>query len=646
MFCFVQRASHLAPGVAVRNLLMRVLASWCGLCAAPVLADPYLDELVRAADGMALHEDPFWQGLMHYRKPTALGVLRSLADDARFFNSPTGKTDPRAELAATLAAFFSGEAETDSTQNPQCRFIARYQWLKQRLAFDPARLPEQPCARYQAWRAKLDPERITLVFASAFLNNPGSAYGHTLLRIDRSGQEDDTSLLAYAISYAANTDDSNALLYGIKGLFGGYPGTYTMSPYYLKVAEYNDFENRDLWEYELDLTPAEIERVLMHVWELGPIHFDYYFFDENCAYQLLLLLDVARPSLALADQFPLWAIPADTARAVTQAPGLVRRTVYRPSRSTLLKARMQTLDNDELAFALRLSQVAPPPDPLTAESASAAILDLAFEYLDYRRERGDETGAAVAERLRTLLSARSRLDDDTRISVQPPAVRPDQGHRSGRVGITVGSLDGRGFQELSLRPAYHDLLDPQEGHLDGAQIDMFSTVLRHRNGDERVTLERFDLARVVSLPARDRILTPLSWSASLGAERLRKGDGSEGLRARVAALAGQTFVLSDCCAAHLLAGADFQGSRRLESAYALGPAAQAGVLADPGPRWRVGLSVRASRYALGDEHSLVEARFETRFMVTRDWSLRLEAGELRELGARATTLGLTLHRYF
>jgi len=40
-------------------------------------------------------------------------------------------------------------------------------------------------------------------------------------------------------------------------------------PYYLKVREYNDMENRDVWEYELNLSPEEIDRLLMHTGSSG-----------------------------------------------------------------------------------------------------------------------------------------------------------------------------------------------------------------------------------------------------------------------------------------------------------------------------------------------------------------------------------------
>ena len=33
------------------------------------------------------------------------------------------------------------------------------------------------------------------------------------------------------------------------------------------------------------------------------MNFDYYYFDENCSYRLLELLEVARPGTELTDEF-------------------------------------------------------------------------------------------------------------------------------------------------------------------------------------------------------------------------------------------------------------------------------------------------------------------------------------------------------
>src|SRR5206468_1255730 len=130
------------------------------------------------------------------------------------FNAPQGKTDPQAELDATLAAFFalvSSIEQRTSTQledprqitvsaaddHPQCKFVARYYWLKSVLDFDRARLPEVSCHSFNEWFSLLKPQSVTLAYPSAYLNIPSSMFGHTLIRIDGVPEEEGSPLLAY-----------------------------------------------------------------------------------------------------------------------------------------------------------------------------------------------------------------------------------------------------------------------------------------------------------------------------------------------------------------------------------------------------------------------------------------------------------------
>src|SRR5438067_6075104 len=269
--------------------------------ALPALGAPdaqYLAELSARARELKLAERPEWLKLVHYVANAGRGV-HGLVDSPGWYNAPQGKTDPQAELEATLASFYSEVAETPERQNPQCLFIARRHWLDAELHFERGRMPQRDCPRYQEWHGALNAARLTLVFASAYLNNPSSMYGHTLLRIDARDQDERTRLLAYTVNFAASTNETNGITFAIKGLLGGYAGTFSVLPYYIKVREYNDLENRDLWEYELALSPDEVERVLRHAWELLPAYFQYFFFDENCSYHLKALIPVARPELDL-----------------------------------------------------------------------------------------------------------------------------------------------------------------------------------------------------------------------------------------------------------------------------------------------------------------------------------------------------------
>ena len=176
-------------------MLLTRLAALVPLCvllpaAASAEVDPsYLAELIQKSRELRLSDAPQWRRLLHYQDSWFRRGAASGADTQRFFLAADGRNDPQAELEATLASFFS-QAPTGATQEPaQCAFIARHHWLAGALDFDPARLPPQPCPRFDAWYAELDPSGVTFVFPEAFLNNPSSMFGHTLLRLDTAAGE-------------------------------------------------------------------------------------------------------------------------------------------------------------------------------------------------------------------------------------------------------------------------------------------------------------------------------------------------------------------------------------------------------------------------------------------------------------------------
>ena len=103
-----------------------------------------------------------WHLLLHYRNDL-LGGHTSEQDDPGFFMSPDGKTDPQAELDATLKQFFSDELVGRSKQPAQCAFIARYEWLRNRLRFDETRLTPMACERFERWFADFEAQSITLI---------------------------------------------------------------------------------------------------------------------------------------------------------------------------------------------------------------------------------------------------------------------------------------------------------------------------------------------------------------------------------------------------------------------------------------------------------------------------------------------------
>jgi len=501
----------------------------------------YVDHLVQLAREQHLANAEEWHRLLHYRK-TLFGGWESEADGEPFFNAKLGKTDPEAELAATVRSFFvpavrdpkSPKSSKDGTDPKQdhalCRFPARFAWLDERLRFDWSQLPHVECGGYQEFLSLLKPQGLTLVFSSYYLNNPASAFGHTFLRVDQSLKSEDESreLLDYGIDYSATVDTGNPVLYAVKGVFGLFPGLFHRMPFFNKVREYSDYESRDLWQYDLNLSQAETERVVAHIWELGSTYFAYYYLTENCSYQILAVLEVASPRLQLLEGLRKPVIPADTVKALFKNPGLVKHVKYRPSNRTKFRQRMSALTSaEEDAVALLMRD---PKAPLPASFSIAQqvkVLDTAMDLSDVETARDSiksraEMDQEGAERQQHLLERRAGYDVQTDEPHYPAPVSqmPQLGHGSQRLGLGSGYDHQRGyFHSLSFRLALHDLADAGVGFPDGSEIEFLPARLRYYVETPKLSLEELSVVRVKSITPLGRFSHSMSWMVDVGSHR-------------------------------------------------------------------------------------------------------------------------------
>lgn len=414
--------------------------------------------------------------------------------------------------------------ETEELQHPQCRFPARFAWLEELLHLRERGLEAQPCKRFEWWKSRLAADSVSLVFASAYLNNPASMFGHTLLRLNRKNRGPGSDLVAYGVNYAANPTTENAVFYALFGLTGAFPGTYSTVPYYLKVREYNSIEHRALWEYDLDLTRAEVDRLVAHLWELGGVYFDYYYLQENCSYHLLSVLEAARPSLDLVSHFPWYAIPADTLRAVLAQPGLAAPSGYRASQHTVMLARRSELDGGEQDQAHDLAaETSSGASSLSEGTAdrSAAVLDAAIELL--RSRKGDAPSDAQKKREQSLLAARGRLRVSSKAIELPPDTPPEIGHDTALISMGGGRDREGAYYLMESRFALHDLLAARAGYVFGSQIEFLRFGVRVPLAPDagfRPAVDTVRLLRIVSLAPLDAWTFRWSWRMSTGIERL------------------------------------------------------------------------------------------------------------------------------
>lgn len=482
-----------------------------------------------------------WKKLLHIER-NAVGIKVSQVTDQNFFLSNEVSFDGYEELEATLLSFHepaekfeklidpprasqsnSKEKIRDHSQHPICRFPARLSFLKKELNTSVKyweSLPKVDCVYQKIFLNALQPVSVSFVFSSYYSDSPGSAFGHTFFRINKNSKSKQ-ELLDYGVGYAANVTVSNGFLYAMFGLFGGFTGSWTNVPYYYKVREYNDFEARDLWSYDLNLTSDEVNMLVLHLWEVGAHFYTYYFFSQNCAYHMLTILEAAAPRLDLIQHVPFYyVIPSDSIKALFYESNLVKDISFRPSIRRAFIERYNLLDSaskQEFKNYIKTQRIPDSFDSLSNHQ-QALFLDAAIDLFDLKNPKQFETDAAlINEKIKQkLLIERSKVNFISQdLDISPDLTdEPTKSHGSSRLGVKTFTKKKDNFTLLSYRFALHDLLDYQVGLPRNSQLEFFNISAKIKA--EKINLEEVTFFKVKNLNPINFFESKPSWGAEVG----------------------------------------------------------------------------------------------------------------------------------
>ncbi len=471
-----------------------------------------------AAGNLAQHTT--WRRLLYFiddnKNIFTKNKNQSLVDNPAFFLSDNGQQDSAAELDALLVALSqelaiaandkSNRAGNIKERNSSvlCRFPARVSWLAETLNADFSSLQAE-CPELDDWMTMLAPEQLSIMFGEEYLDNPISAFAHTLLRIDSKASVADPSQIhhAYALNDTVDGDNNdNFLIFALKAASGGYDNRIEIDPYPEKLANYLKKDERDTWTYQLDLTPAEVRQIMLHVWETKELDIPYYFATDNCASEILRLIDVVRPQQQLLSKLPYAVIPSDVINLLADKQ-LLASTVYTPSDSTVRQAQLNHAHAADRLGYKELTQAA-------ANNIKSADVNLASSI------------SADLKRLEPPIIAAS--DNN-----------PLDRHPLQRAHIGIGQRGDNSYIDLGLRAGYHSMLDRPSGYPQFLDLEGVTATLRFYDTDSdkehqpsSVTLQNFTLIRGRSFNPVNSAKQGKTWGASVEATRIDDGSQQKG----------------------------------------------------------------------------------------------------------------------
>ncbi len=518
----------------------------------PAFSESVEENAVQKAESLKLWEEPYWRTLLHY-KPAFFGRYKSLVDDPNFFCAKNGKINPRSELVATLHAFF--EEKSENQKHAIERFPGRYRWICEKLGLDKTDFPYDGDFAYQAVFEKLNPGDIYLVFPAGYLKRPASVFGHTFLLVESKNRP---RLTSNSINYGAVTSISGGPLYALLGLFGGFHGYYGFEAYYEKIKQYSDMDMRDMWEYRLNLTDDEKDRLLRHVFDLSGIYSRYFFTGENCSYNLLFLIEAARPESKVTERIGGVVEPVETVKLVYES-GLADKIEYRPSVYSKIEGKKTFLTKKEQRFVKKLcfGKIKAedfPFDDISLER-QAAIWELCSDYLGALLHSKKISPDEYRPRYLSVLSARRKLGKQILPDLKIPS-HPEIAHGSKKISFGGGFDKKGGFAGTNFRLTAHEMLERSAGYSENSELAFALVDLRYNFSKNEFYLEKADLLSIISLPASDLFFFNGASELLTGLEKNLDKDGSENLAWRLKALYGFSVRPATKIQFYALAGAD------------------------------------------------------------------------------------------
>ncbi len=447
---------------------------------------------VSAEPEKPLHEIAYsqqWMVLGHYHK--SFGQYQSKVTSPAFFLSNIGNHDPVAELKATLEVFNS-----DDVAN-QCRYPARYLFLVQKKAIDPIDY-KALCSEYREYTHSLPVKGMSLVYASGFLGNPASMFGHLLLRLNL---DQSSRLLDNTFNFGAIVPPQDSkLTYIFKGVTGGYVSRFSDEPFYHHSNVYNEDELRNMWEYPLNLTDEQLELLLAHRYELREATFDYYFFTENCAYQLAYLLGLVHEGPVLETKYP-WVLPIDVITALAdEANSLMGNARREPSRQQLFYDRYRQLSGETQAvlasFLKGRSSIEEVLESAAGEEQKKQVVEVLLDYFSYIESREEVLSSSQAQQRQKLLVARFSMGIGSADWLPSKVVAPHQTQRPSLIRVSHKWGTEERETLLRVRGTYYDELSINEPENNFSALETMNFIFSDR---EKHFLKRLDLVNVRNL---------------------------------------------------------------------------------------------------------------------------------------------------
>ncbi|MFA6165875.1 MAG: DUF4105 domain-containing protein [Gemmatimonadaceae bacterium] len=386
-------------------------------------------------------------------------------------------------------------------------------------------MPHVECPELAAYERRLSATSLSVVFVSSYLNNPASAFGHTMLYLG-SGSERSATLSDYSVSFEADIRGMSAAEYMRRGLFGGLIAEFRVEPLYLRVRRYEREEQRDLWLFPLKLKQEDINQFVRHLWELKGITFQYGFLRGNCAQKILAVVHAVAPAYEVLPYRRAAVLPAEVSRRLVEQIGTAASPTRRPSLWSQYSRQVARLSPEERRQLEAMEASRTVVDGASPATLSAAMLWSEFETPYRAFGRAAEGGADHGDLAwrRALWASRVAAKDagtsDSTGSEEESGPSLLESHEPSSITLRGGYRRGTGsVLNVGARWLLHGAVDPPMGYPAVSGLEVAHVEFGVSEAGELV-IDEVTALRIEKLAPALGLQSHLAWKFDIGARRL------------------------------------------------------------------------------------------------------------------------------
>ncbi|QOY53010.1 DUF4105 domain-containing protein [Candidatus Sulfurimonas baltica] len=353
---------------------------------------------------------------------------------------------------------------------------------------------------------KAPADKIFITYASENVKNPPSMMGHTFLKY--SGENHQGRKVNHAVTFYTVLDTVNLLSLAYQNIFSGMPGMFALQPYQHIVKEYTDKENRNVWEFELNLSEYRRKLIYYHIWELKDIDMKYFFTSYNCSTVIYYTLSLVNPKIY--DDKKFWVTPLDTVKFLYKY-NLIKKSELLPSNEWLIKMLTEHLNDNEIDNIKNIVKHKEYTEISTLDFYSLKLLE-AYSTVKYK-----ENDISTDEFKNLKHNIQKAEQEDTNTFDISKYKTPSKIPNERQFGIGYKYINEDDYLKLSFLPASHLLNDYNREYFGESELKIFNlSVLLNK---DTIELEELTLYGMKSYIPYDTLTDDLSYQFELAVKK-------------------------------------------------------------------------------------------------------------------------------